>query len=446
MFKMFTAMFAGFTLSFFALAPAQAQMFKIAMADNAYEQNIPDFRRLGLMGVTGDAVNLDVVAGSAYDMAVSDGSIRALPANAQTKDGYMSFFQQKNGLSGQTMPLQQFRTLVNGRGIYLLTTKDFAQPEAPAAASTPQSYVQQIGDIERRDTALEKSPSLTPAEKEALASLKANMASIAGVRQQLLREVDGAADNQAILARVNLEAKGLISSLANVETNVATLEASAKAAAERAETAAVNSATSAAAAAASASEAKKSQEASATSETFANQYNWVIWLALALAGITLAWKVASSVRRFFWKPKVSMEDIDGLIDFTSRLRSDVDEVKESVANVAGQVGINDKVTFSPVEFTSLKQLKTGESVWVAVLVNGEEFTKLRFERAKSGLYLCISPDGEKPGDYSPGTELKNPLSLVQKAYFNGKLPVRDKPALRVVNGGIPGFSSMADSE
>ena len=444
MFKMFTAMFAGFTLSLLALAPAQAQIFKIAMADNAYEQNIPDFRRLGLMGATGDAVNLDVVAGSAYDMAVSDGSIRALPANAQTKDGYMSFFRQKNGLSGQTMPLAQFRALVNSRGIYLLATKDFAPPEAPAAASTPQSYVQQIGDIERRVTALEKSPSLTPAEKEALASLKANMASIAGVRQQLLREVDGAAGNQAILARVNNEAKGLISSLANVETNVATLEASAKAAAERAETAAVNSATSAAAAAASASEAKKSQEASATSETFANQYNWAIWLALALAGIALAWKVASSVRRFFWKPKVSMEDIDGLIDFTSRLRSDVDEAKELAQNTAEQVGV-ERVGFSPVDYTALKQLPTGKSAWVAVLVNGEEYTKLRFERAENGHYICISPTEERPEDYSEGTELSNPLKLVRKAYRDGKLPERGKLALRVVNSSVPGFSAMADS-
>ena len=167
---------------------------------------------------------------------------------------------------------------------------------------------------------------------------------------------------------------------------------------------------------------------------------WLWWLS----GVPLLVGLAALALSLFKKPKVTMANVSGLLNVTSRLRSDVDEVKESILNVAEQVGV-DKVDFSPVDYTALKQLPTGESAWVAVLVNGEEYTKLRFERVENGHYICISPPGERPGDYSEGTEVGNPLKLVRKAYRDGKLPERGKLALRVVNSSVPGFSAMADS-
>lgn len=142
--KFFAALLALLAFSFASAQPAQAQMFRQAMADNVYEQNIPNFRQIGVMGPTGTDVNLDVVAEIAYEMATRDGSLTTLPEDFRREDNYKTKWRTVNGLTNRTMPFDQFRSIVNSEGLRLLRPTDFdvAAPApiataAPAAAATP---------------------------------------------------------------------------------------------------------------------------------------------------------------------------------------------------------------------------------------------------------------------------------------------------------------------
>lgn len=130
--KKFLAAVLVLGLSMVSALPAQAQMFRQALADNVYEQNIPNFRQMGLMPATGNEVNLDVVAIVAYEMATRDGSLATLPEEFRREAEYKTKFRTVNGLTDRTMPLEQFRALVNGSGIRLLRPSDFEATPPPA--------------------------------------------------------------------------------------------------------------------------------------------------------------------------------------------------------------------------------------------------------------------------------------------------------------------------
>ncbi len=201
-------------VAFASALPAQAQLFRQAMTDSVYEQNIPRFREMGLMPPTGMNVNLDVVADVALEMATSDGSLKTLPEAFRSADTYKLRFRTVNGLTDRTMPLDQFRALVNGRGIRLLRPSDFeAVSSAPIVSTPPVAKVTSPVSL----TSQSPARTVTPADTARIRGLEQRVAAAESAAKQGQVTPAQLAELQALRAELN-QAKADIGSLTKTGT------------------------------------------------------------------------------------------------------------------------------------------------------------------------------------------------------------------------------------